>query len=113
MTPVAPFFASLNALWSWLLFRREVRSQHQERLRDALVALHHAADETRAYLADQRARQLVSVSHRNRARERELSHPWTEAGGCLVHLGDDGRDLDRRCFDKGRVLGRPLLVGRH
>jgi hypothetical protein len=98
------FIELVDRIRTWLELRAKYNSQQDERFDEALLAVHQAANRTRAYLADVR----FDPDSRERDRENDLSNAWMRVGDCLRRLHDpDAEALYQRCFVKAEYWADP------
>ena len=101
---MSTLFEMIDRLKSWLELRHKYRGERNQAFDDALLAIHRAANRTRAYIADVR----VDPNARHRAQEGELSDLWVQVGDKLRRLHEpEAEALYQRCFLKAEYWANP------
>src|SRR3990172_8539205 len=110
---------AVKAIGGWIAYNKNNRELREQRLIDALVQMHRAANLTRAYLADvvvagvEGDRLPRDRDPRIQDLRREVSENWLQVGRALSqcsggkHIQEVIEDLRNRCFEKGRYWADP------
>ncbi len=98
------FLQMLVKLRTFLQLRSMRLEKEKAHVDATLNAVNHAANHTRAYLADVRK----NDDAKNRDLERSLSDKWLEVGNALRKIDvPEARELHERCFMKARYWSDP------